>query len=281
MIPSSILDKLIKGDGEVLEEIVSRDQHLAINRRATQGDGEHFQASLLRKAASWRLKLWQSGCHLLLPSRMPVTRGSENQIVTLSFRKKLVFGLLLLIGFGIYLGLAFLLSIRHLLRPSWLSNRASSFQDRRSDVLELHRDYVLDNAPDHLFVFMQIADTHISAYRDTTRDLTDARTENYIGSGQILEEWQGWLHLIEELHLQERTVWLDIRGNHDTFNMPKAAENLYHKRHTLLGRQGVNRSTIQIIVKGPDSYAFIGIDATIVPGLKRIYNYIGSNGIMR
>nr|CAD7442225.1 unnamed protein product [Timema bartmani] len=35
--------RLIKGDGEVLEEIVSKKQHREINRLATKGDGEFFQ----------------------------------------------------------------------------------------------------------------------------------------------------------------------------------------------------------------------------------------------
>ncbi|CAB0018448.1 unnamed protein product, partial [Nesidiocoris tenuis] len=38
--------RLIKGDGEVLEEIVSRDRHLEINRQATLGDGLYFQSKL-------------------------------------------------------------------------------------------------------------------------------------------------------------------------------------------------------------------------------------------
>jgi len=38
--------RLIKGDGEVLEEIVSRSRHHDINRRATQQDGLSFQTRL-------------------------------------------------------------------------------------------------------------------------------------------------------------------------------------------------------------------------------------------
>lgn len=38
--------RLIKGDGEVIEEIVSRDRHKAINKQATQGDGSFFQSKL-------------------------------------------------------------------------------------------------------------------------------------------------------------------------------------------------------------------------------------------
>lgn len=36
--------RLIKGDGEVLEEIVSRDRHKEINRQATNADGAFFQS---------------------------------------------------------------------------------------------------------------------------------------------------------------------------------------------------------------------------------------------
>jgi len=38
--------RLIKGDGEVLEQIVSRERHKEINKQATKGDGEYFQARL-------------------------------------------------------------------------------------------------------------------------------------------------------------------------------------------------------------------------------------------
>lgn len=42
--------RLIKGDGEVLEEIVSRERHKDINKQATKGDGEYFQARLRMNA---------------------------------------------------------------------------------------------------------------------------------------------------------------------------------------------------------------------------------------
>ncbi|XP_004923558.1 ADP-ribosylation factor-like protein 6-interacting protein 4 [Bombyx mori] len=41
--------RLIKGDGEVLEEIVSKERHKEINRQATQADGALFQAQTLHK----------------------------------------------------------------------------------------------------------------------------------------------------------------------------------------------------------------------------------------
>jgi len=42
--PESGRTRLIKGDGEILEEIVTRDRHKAINRNATKADGEFFQS---------------------------------------------------------------------------------------------------------------------------------------------------------------------------------------------------------------------------------------------
>lgn len=45
----SLVFRLIKGDGEVLEEIVSRDRHKQINRQATHADGAFFQSQTVDK----------------------------------------------------------------------------------------------------------------------------------------------------------------------------------------------------------------------------------------
>lgn len=41
--------RLIKGDGEIVEEIVSREQHREINRQATKGDSAFFQSTMAAK----------------------------------------------------------------------------------------------------------------------------------------------------------------------------------------------------------------------------------------
>lgn len=43
--------RLIKGSGEVMEECVSRDRHRAINKAATQVDGEVFQTTVKSRAS--------------------------------------------------------------------------------------------------------------------------------------------------------------------------------------------------------------------------------------
>ena len=40
--PETGRTRLVRGDGEIIERIVSRDEHAAINRQATRGDGASF-----------------------------------------------------------------------------------------------------------------------------------------------------------------------------------------------------------------------------------------------
>ncbi|XP_039490850.1 ADP-ribosylation factor-like protein 6-interacting protein 4 [Drosophila santomea] len=42
--------RLIKGDSEVLEEIVTKERHMEINKKATRGDGEFYEARSLDAA---------------------------------------------------------------------------------------------------------------------------------------------------------------------------------------------------------------------------------------
>ncbi|XP_023699093.1 ADP-ribosylation factor-like protein 6-interacting protein 4 isoform X2 [Paramormyrops kingsleyae] len=44
--PETGRTRLVRGEGEILEEIVSRDKHKEINKQATKGDGSAFQRRL-------------------------------------------------------------------------------------------------------------------------------------------------------------------------------------------------------------------------------------------
>jgi len=41
--------RLVKGSGEILEECVSKERQQAINKQATQADGQSFQKDLIKK----------------------------------------------------------------------------------------------------------------------------------------------------------------------------------------------------------------------------------------
>lgn len=45
-------------------------------------------------------------------------------------------------------------------------------------------------------------------------DLTDAKTRDNIGSKQVLQEWQTYRDVLRECNIKQKTLWLDIRGNH-------------------------------------------------------------------
>jgi len=56
--------RLVKGDGEILEEIVSRQRHQEINKQATKSDGDAFRSRLgLNK--SWGFKAEKGEVHTL------------------------------------------------------------------------------------------------------------------------------------------------------------------------------------------------------------------------
>ena len=52
-----------------------------------------------------------------------------------------------------------------------------------------------------------------------TGDLTDAKTADYSGSRQYEEEWQEYDKIVQHA-AGFNITWLDIRGNHDTFDVP-------------------------------------------------------------
>ena len=53
-----------------------------------------------------------------------------------------------------------------------------------------------------------------------TGDLTDAKTADYSGSEQYIEEWQTYQHIVHSVTNNSDILWLDIRGNHDNFDVP-------------------------------------------------------------
>lgn len=51
-------------------------------------------------------------------------------------------------------------------------------------------------------------------------DLTDAKDRFVISSNQYEEEWQTYENVLKSTGVLDKTKWVDIRGNHDNFNVP-------------------------------------------------------------
>ncbi|OAF68377.1 RuvB-like helicase 1 [Intoshia linei] len=111
-------------------------------------------------------------------------------------------------------------------------------------------------------------------------DLTDAKFKNFEMSGQIESEWVDYRKIINNCYkyIPKNTSWLDIRGNHDMFNVYNPnSKNNYFIKYSQQGRLRNYESYVHHLkyTSDNDYYRFIAIDLTMKPGLRRPFNFMG------
>ncbi|CAH2328511.1 transmembrane 62 [Pelobates cultripes] len=168
---------------------------------------------------------------------------------------------------------------------------------------QLQRRHEGDRGPapgkdlDNIFWAVQITDIHISMFLDPTRssefetfckeslpvispalvlatgDLTDAKTKDKLGSDQFEVEWQIYQSAVKKSQILENTKWIDIRGNHDSFNIAELTSlKNYYRKYSSWKKEG----SFHYVHRTPfGNYSFICVDATLNPGPKRPYNFFG------
>ncbi|CAG7834379.1 unnamed protein product [Allacma fusca] len=191
----------------------------------------------------------------------------------------------------------------------------SMFAARISNLISISYDYaseddqviprpydpslVLDDENKHLMWFVQISDIHLSIFHDSGRisdfndfcnvtldiiqptvvlasgDLADAKAIDSMGSRQFIQEWHFYQDILQKNNVEKKTMWLDIRGNHDNFNVPSIMEEKSHfHQFSIQGKRHL-RSYMYRVTKDQQTYSFIGVDACLDPGPRRPFNFIG------
>ncbi|XP_054263073.1 transmembrane protein 62-like [Macrosteles quadrilineatus] len=153
---------------------------------------------------------------------------------------------------------------------------------------------------DDITWFLQVSDIHVSIFREIDRineleefckltistirptvvlatgDLTDAKSVDTLGSRQYEDEWKLYKNALDRCEVTKKTVWLDVRGNHDNFNVPgPSSKENYFRNYSIQGRQ--NPRSYLYTVRNPNGrvISFIALDACLEPGPKRPFNFFG------
>lgn len=154
------------------------------------------------------------------------------------------------------------------------------------------------DSDDDLLWFIQISDIHISKFgigdgasnleaflKHTvpavkprfvvaTGDLTDAKYPTSYQSGQLREEWEIYNELLKKHGaLRVKDFWIDLRGNHDCFDVPAwgSQQNLF-RSYSGTGKA----STMRLFSAGRRKIGLVTIDGCPDFGPSRPFNFFGS-----
>ncbi|XP_063701317.1 transmembrane protein 62-like [Culicoides brevitarsis] len=214
---------------------------------------------------------------------------------------RLSFGAVLLIIFSIILSLLLANVAKIISTEAGLYKNVEHIEtsDKKSSQNDNKGGYVktLDDKPKELMWFLQISDIHVSKFKDEGRvkdfrefctktvdiikppivlasgDLTDAKSKYIVSSSQYEEEWKTYNDVLESSGVLKKLKWIDIRGNHDNFNVPA----LFSHKDMYMTYSSAKkpRSYLEQVTVDNITYNFIAVDGCLNPGPKRQFNFVG------
>jgi len=189
---------------------------------------------------------------------------------------------------------AFLASFTNLVSETW----DYGFPD---DLVKVDDNSTVGDSSKNITWFVHVTDLHISKFYVPERtskfkqlvseilkhvepsavvvtgDLTDGKTPDYSGSRQFREEWEEYHQAVTLATRENKTIWLDIRGNHDNFDVPHLQhKNNYFKDYSSQGREGNLGSYLKIVEHNGVRIGFLAVDSTLKPGPRRPFNFVGA-----
>ncbi|PRP81817.1 hypothetical protein PROFUN_10806 [Planoprotostelium fungivorum] len=183
--------------------------------------------------------------------------------------------------------------------------------------------YIMGTSTEELLLFAQVSDTHLThlehdrtsdfhlllhhfkdiiqpAFVLHTGDITDGQ-KNKLKWTQQEEDWITYKNALTENGMFDRSFWLDIRGNHDSYGVGPwtSPRNLYNQ-YAVFGSQSnatsTHRDQIHFTIHGSDSqtvvvdfrystptstFQFLSVDMTPPTGLSALsdlWGYLGVEG---
>lgn len=159
---------------------------------------------------------------------------------------------------------------------------------------------IIGDRPTDLVWFLQVSDLHLSnrgsferisdfeefanTYADifkpdavlVTGDITDGKANGSVfATDQQIDEWQAYHRAVTNSKVTQKTAWLDVRGNHDNFNVFRPSDSKsFYRIYSVRGKDH-ERNYHYILEKGGKNYSFFGVDEVQTPGLKIPFNFLG------
>ncbi|GAB4835356.1 hypothetical protein Ancab_000266 [Ancistrocladus abbreviatus] len=106
-----------------------------------------------------------------------------------------------------------------------------------------------------------------------TGDLTDGKSKDLLVMKEDQEEWMEYQNVMEEVVMRSRldkSIFFDVRGNHDNFGVPAVGGSFdFYSNYSLNAQAGRSGNVISVTLQtGRQRHLFVGIDTTMAIGLR-------------